>query len=190
MPRCRAHIIETKAARIEVDNDMLGLSRLQHDALELFQFPRWAWHSGRCFADIELGDGSSCAFTSIRHVEADREAALARRSSPQVSERKRGVRESKTKRKERLNMSVLITAIGYKHGFPVDDLVGPRIWVVAGETGVVANVLLPADGQMAGRIRLSEEQSAPGSAALFARIPRGEDALNFVFPVRDINATT
>src|SRR4029077_4390988 len=136
------HIIKTKAARVEVDSDMLGFSRLQHDALELFQFLRRAWHSGRCFAYIELGDGSSGAFASIRHVEADREAALARRSSPQGSERKLGVRESKTKRKERLNMSVLITAIAYKDAFPIDDLVGPRIWVVAGETGVVANVLL------------------------------------------------
>src|SRR5271154_5842149 len=86
-------------------------------------------------------------------------------------------------------MIVLVAAIAHEDTFAIDDLVGSGVGIVVVVAGIVGDLLFPADWEVARWILFAEEQTRSRGATLLTRVPRLEDALNLVLPVRDINAS-
>src|ERR1700733_13398355 len=87
-------------------------------------------------------------------------------------------------------MIVLVAAVAHEDAFTVDDFVGAGIGIVMGEAGVVGYLMLPTDGQVAGGVLVTEEETGRGGAALFAGVPGLKDALDFVLPLGDVDTST
>src|SRR4029077_164147 len=137
---------------VEWDRNALGLSGLQRQLRESFEFLRWTRDRTVGVSNVQLGYSGGRPGSRIGHIEADHHRIVSRgrgRRNFQVLIGERAVREAKTKGKERLDLVLIEVAVADKYAFVVFDALRAVIRIVALVGRVVFPPPLEGNWQMA-----------------------------------------